>query len=103
MADNSAVFERFIFCCRERAYGFGKQFELVDMKRCLACLRAEHYPLRLNKIANVEHLVEKIQTLFSYLVGAKEQLNFARAVFNVREGDLAHGAAGADASCQRDP
>src|SRR3990172_1817873 len=102
VADDCTIFERLILRCGERADGFGKQFEVVDMQRHFARLRAEHYPPCLNEVTYVEHLVEKIQALFSQLVRAKEELHFPCTIFNVRKGDLTHGAAGTDASRQSD-
>jgi hypothetical protein len=48
--------------------------------------------LRLDKIPDVEHPVEEIQAFFADLVGAQEQLNSTRAIFDMHKGDLAHRA-----------
>jgi hypothetical protein len=75
----------------------------MDMQCHLAGLCAEHNAFRLNEIADVEHFGEEIQPLLSQLVGAKEQLDFPGTILDMRKRDLAHGAAGADSSCQCNP
>ena len=66
------------------------------MKRHFARLRAEHDTFRLDEVTDVHHLVEEIKTFLANIVGAEEQLYLARAIFDVRERNLAHRAAGTD-------
>jgi hypothetical protein len=101
MTDDGPVFERLVFCSGEGADGFGEQDEVVDVKRHLAGFGAEHDSLRLDEVADVEHLVEEVQPFLADLVGAEEQLHLAGAVLDVGEGHLAHRTHGADASRQR--
>ena len=98
IANDGTVFLGHILVSGQRCHRFGKQLEVVDMKRDLTRLRAEHDSRRLNKIAQVEHLVEKIHTLLAQFVDAEEQLNLAVAIFNMSEGNLTHCTAGANAA-----
>jgi len=72
----------------------------MDVQRGLAGAGAEHDPRRLDEIAQVEHAVEEIDPFLAELVHAQEELDAPVAVLDVCEGDLAHGAHGADAPCQ---
>ena len=55
---DSAIFLGDILVSGKRCHRFCKQFEVVNMKRDLACLCAEHDSRCLNKITQVKHLVE---------------------------------------------
>src|SRR5215207_5285492 len=60
VADDSAVWECFVLGSGERTDGFCKQAKVVDMKRDFSCFGTEHHSLRLNEVANIEHLIEKL-------------------------------------------
>ena len=72
MADDGAVFLGLILGSGERADGFGKQLEVVDMKRDFPGLGAEHHSFSLDEIADVEHLVEEVQAFLAHFVHAEE-------------------------------
>jgi hypothetical protein len=72
----------------------------VDVQRGLARLGAEHHPRSLDEIADVEHLVEEVHPRLGQFVAAEEQLDPPRAVFDVGEGNFAHGPRRPDAPGQ---
>ncbi len=85
MADYGPVFEGFIFRSGEWAHGFGEQAKVMDVKRHFTGFGTEHNSVYLNEITDIKHLVEKIHAFFAKLIRAQEQLDLARAVFNMRK------------------
>src|SRR5271157_376067 len=83
ITDNGTVVLRHIFVSGQGAHGLGKEFEVMDVKRDFAGFGAEHQTRGLNKIADVEHLIEEVDPLLRQLVDAKEELNFSGTVFDV--------------------
>ncbi len=102
MADDVAIGQHLIFGRGERAHGLGQHLEVVDVKRDLARFGAEHDTAGLDKIADVEGLVEKVEAFATELVGTEEELDLACPIFDMGEGDLTHGTGRADAPCERD-
>ncbi len=83
IADHCAIFLSHIFVSGQGTHSFGKQFEVMDVKRHFAGLGAEHRARSLNKIPNVKHLIEEVDALLSQFVDAKKKLNLAGTVFDV--------------------
>ncbi len=73
-----AVGQRLVLGGRQRTDRFGQQPEVMDVQGYLAGLRAEHHAAGLDKVADVEHLVEEVHSLLTKLVHTEEQLHFAR-------------------------
>ncbi len=85
VTDDCAIFKRFILGSGQRADGFGKHAEVVDMKCSFASFGTKHHSFRLNKITDVKHLIEEVEAFFSNFVGTKKKLNFAVTIFNMRK------------------
>ena len=100
MAHEGPIFEGFILGSRERADRFSQQPELMDVKGHFSSPGAEHHPFRLDKVADVEHLVEEFQAFLAHFVQAEEQLDPARSVLDMRKRDFSHRPRRPDASGQ---
>ena len=72
VTNHGAVLQSLIFRSRQRADGFSKQAEVLDLQRHFSTLSAEHDALRLDEVANIQHPVEKLDPLLAKLIHAQE-------------------------------
>ncbi len=78
----------------------GQHLEVLHLQADLTGARAHKVTFRLDVIAQVKVVLEALHGFLTQLVDAQEELDAPAAVLDVRKGQLAHRAYGAQAAAQ---